>query len=180
MITSLLASAWARGSIRAPFRHRPRWCSRAAHTGGSRDAHDLPRLLHPVARLAVRRPRGGAEGYKNAVYGDPSYRSARAAMLGLPCELRLPGCTGVADTADHVVPLSRGDATGALRPACLHCNSARRDRVTVRAGGGGTRSRGRSIANPTVILPRIAALKPDDLKPFLDGWNPHAPGGFHQ
>ena len=67
--------------------------------------------------------------YKNAVYGDPSYRSARAAMLGRPCALRLPGCTGVADTADHVVPVSRGGAGGALRPACLHCNSARRDRA---------------------------------------------------
>ena len=67
--------------------------------------------------------------YKNAVYGDPFYREARAAMLGLPCELRLPGCTGVADTADHVVPLSRGGPDGNLRPACLHCNSARRDRA---------------------------------------------------
>jgi len=67
--------------------------------------------------------------YRNAVYGEPSYRGARAAMLGRPCELRLPGCTGVADTADHVVPLSRGGAGGALRPACLHCNSARRVRA---------------------------------------------------
>jgi len=38
--------------------------------------------------------------YKNAVYGDPSYRSARAAQLGQPCALRLPGCTGVLGTAD--------------------------------------------------------------------------------
>ncbi len=67
--------------------------------------------------------------HKNAVYGEPSYRSVRAAMLGQPCALRLPGCTGVADTADHVVPLSRGGARGGLRPACLHCNSARRDRA---------------------------------------------------
>ena len=66
--------------------------------------------------------------FKNAVYGDPSYVAERAAMIGRPCELRLPGCTGVADTADHVVPVSRGGAGGGLRPACLHCNSARRDR----------------------------------------------------
>jgi hypothetical protein len=36
------------------------------------------------------------------------------------------------------------------------------------------------IANPTVILPRIPAPKPDDLKPFLDGWSPHGPDGFHR
>jgi hypothetical protein len=76
-------------------------------------------LDHTAARTA----------FKNAVYGDPSYRSARAALLGRPCELRLPGCTGVADTADHVVPVSRGGAGGPLRPACLHCNSGRRDRA---------------------------------------------------
>jgi hypothetical protein len=67
--------------------------------------------------------------YENGVYGDSSYRAARAAMLGQPCALRLPGCTGTATTADHVVPVSRGGAGGALRPACLHCNSARRDRA---------------------------------------------------
>ena len=66
--------------------------------------------------------------YRNAVYGDAAYRRERATLVGQPCALRLAGCTGTADTADHVVPVSRGGAGGALRPACGHCNSARRDR----------------------------------------------------
>ena len=36
------------------------------------------------------------------------------------------------------------------------------------------------IANPTLILPRVPAPKPDDLKPFLDGWSPHGPDGSHR
>lgn len=56
---------------------------------------------------------------------DRAYRQARAALLGQPCALRLPGCTGVATTADHVIPVSRGGAAGPLRAACAHCNSAR-------------------------------------------------------
>lgn len=44
------------------------------------------------------------------------------------CQLRLPGCTAVATTADHIVPRSRGGLTtvGNLRAACGHCNSSRR------------------------------------------------------
>jgi hypothetical protein len=48
-------------------------------------------------------------------YG-PAYERARSQLLGLPCALRLPGCTGVATTADH--------GPFGLRPACAHCNYA--------------------------------------------------------
>jgi hypothetical protein len=46
------------------------------------------------------------------------YERIRAGLLGKPCELRLEGCTGAAESADYVVP---GDWTSRLRPACLHC-----------------------------------------------------------
>ena len=31
------------------------------------------------------------------------------------------------------------------------------------------------ILNPDVLLPRVREPKPDDLKPYLDGWSPHGP-----
>lgn len=60
---------------------------------------------------------------------DSQYKRDREA-LGLEtgrvrCELRLPGCTFWADTADHVTPRSRGGVRSPLRPACGHCNSSR-------------------------------------------------------
>jgi 5-methylcytosine-specific restriction endonuclease McrA len=66
----------------------------------------------------TRRPSAKARGY------DAAYRRRRASLIGRPCELRLPDCTVVATTADHVIPVSRGGRHGPLRPACAHCNSA--------------------------------------------------------
>ena len=66
------------------------------------------------ARTSSRNHRGippSQRGY------DGEYRKARALLLGLPCQLRLPGCTGTADTAQH-------NDDGSLSPACRHCNSA--------------------------------------------------------
>lgn len=31
------------------------------------------------------------------------------------------------------------------------------------------------LGNPDLLLPRVQAPKPDDLKPYLDGWSPHGP-----
>ena len=31
------------------------------------------------------------------------------------------------------------------------------------------------LENPDLLLPRVRAPKPDDLKPYLDGWSPHGP-----
>lgn len=57
------------------------------------------------------------------------YRKARDDLLAggpWPCELQLRGCTGIADTADYVVPVSRGGTLAdGLRRACRHCNTAR-------------------------------------------------------
>ncbi|MDJ1115336.1 HNH endonuclease [Microbacterium dauci] len=50
---------------------------------------------------------------------------------GTRCWLKLPGCTGLATTKDHVVPFIHGgsDVLENLRPACRSCNSKRQDRV---------------------------------------------------
>ncbi len=69
------------------------------------------------------------EAERRQPYTDPEYRRQAKTLYGRPCELQLPGCTGIADTADHVVPISRGRGRGPLVPACRHCNSSRQDRA---------------------------------------------------
>jgi len=46
---------------------------------------------------------------------------------GNKCYLELPGCTGKAEHADHVKPLSKGgwDMLGNIRPACAPCNHSK-------------------------------------------------------
>lgn len=55
----------------------------------------------------------------------------RAAVLhrdGYRCQIRLPGCTTVATTADHVAPRETGgDGLDNLRAACMGCNVRRGD-----------------------------------------------------
>lgn len=50
---------------------------------------------------------------------------------GPVCWLKLPGCTRIATTKDHVIPHAHGgpDTLENLRPACKSCNSKRQDRV---------------------------------------------------
>lgn len=84
------------------------------------------------ARTSTRNHRGvsrQARGY------DRTYEKARAGLMGQPCALRLPGCTGVADSADH--------HAGGLRPACQHCNYA--DGARQRPGVTRTVWRGREL-----------------------------------
>ena len=33
------------------------------------------------------------------------------------------------------------------------------------------------LVNPELLLPRLGEPKPDDLRPYLDGWSPHGPDG---
>jgi len=61
-----------------------------------------------------------------------AYEKRRAPLVGLPCSLRLPGCTDWSDTADHVMPRVDGGSDGPLRPACKHCNSAAGGRLAHR------------------------------------------------
>lgn len=75
----------------------------------------------------------------NARSGAASQRLTEAciAFYGPECWLQLPGCTRWATTKDHVVPVDHGgsDAIENLRPACLPCNSARRNLAISGIGG---------------------------------------------
>jgi len=79
-------------------------------------------------------------------YSNADYRRRRLLVIGGPCELRLPGCSGIATTADHVRPVARGGVDGPLRGACLHCNSARGDRDVSGVGGRPVRIRASAAA----------------------------------
>jgi len=64
-------------------------------------------------------------------YG-PGFDTIREQVLerdGRVCQLQLGGCTGVATTADHVIPRSQGGrhTPDNLRAACQHCNTSRGD-----------------------------------------------------
>lgn len=63
--------------------------------------------------------------------------AAVLAFYGYKCWLELPGCTGLATTKDHVIPVAHGgtDAMDNFRPACASCNSKRRDLAISGIGG---------------------------------------------
>lgn len=66
----------------------------------------------------------------NRVYNGP-WRTIRLEVLerdGYSCQVRLPGCTRLATTVDHIVPWRLGGDwwnRENLRAACSHCNSSR-------------------------------------------------------
>lgn len=72
----------------------------------------------------------GAKGNRG---GRASSKLTRLVIdtYGPVCWLRMPGCTTLATTKDHVVPYSHGgtDDLDNLRPACRPCNSKRSNRV---------------------------------------------------
>jgi 5-methylcytosine-specific restriction endonuclease McrA len=75
------------------------------------------------------------------------------ATQGRVCSLKLARCTGVATSADHVIPRSMGgdDSDDNLRPACLSCNAAKGNRrrlppePTYRTAGVGLSPRFRGL-----------------------------------
>jgi 5-methylcytosine-specific restriction endonuclease McrA len=58
-------------------------------------------------------------------------RRNRMVALKLDCVYQYEGCTGTADTADHVIPkrLGGSDAPGNLVPACRNCNQRKGTRA---------------------------------------------------
>lgn len=67
-----------------------------------------------------RRPSPSRRGHGRA------YQALRAQLIGGPCELQGPGCTGVATQADYLVPWSRGGTLAdGLRGVCATCNARR-------------------------------------------------------
>ena len=65
---------------------------------------------------------------RNAGYDSREYR-ALPKPTG-PCQLRRPGCTGMAESKHHIVPQAKGGShhPSNILPACIACNSGLRDR----------------------------------------------------
>ena len=86
------------------------------------------------------------------------------------CQLRLPGCTKIATTADHIVRRSNGGTANLsnLRASCGHCNSARGDRQTDAPVGRSSVTSvtrvavetGRGIGSPAGTAPARTAWQP--------------------
>lgn len=54
----------------------------------------------------------------------------RATVVGGPCVLRLPGCTRIATTLEHVRPRSRGGTLAdGYAGACEHCQNVQGGRL---------------------------------------------------
>ena len=85
----------------------------------ARENRDKVRTYERVTRLSRR----AAKGIKYTA----AQLAERFAYYGNKCYLQLPGCTGGADHADHVKPLSKGgwDMLGNIRPACAPCNQTK-------------------------------------------------------
>jgi 5-methylcytosine-specific restriction endonuclease McrA len=79
--------------------------------GCPRYAHGIPRCV-PHQRL------------HKLDYSTRGYKATRTALLGLPCV----ACGQPSDTADHLIPLSKGGTwRDGLEPMCQACNSSRKD-----------------------------------------------------
>jgi 5-methylcytosine-specific restriction endonuclease McrA len=86
----------------------------------------------------------GGEAMKNTFYnsrgGSRAWRRLRARVLAEQpsCQIRLPGCTGRSEVADHIIPkryrpdlvLRRENVQG----ACRACNSRKGSRTRAQAG----------------------------------------------
>ncbi|NQD40562.1 HNH endonuclease [Glutamicibacter halophytocola] len=105
---------------------------------------------------------------------------------GRECWLKLPGCTKVATTKDHINPHTHGgsDRLENFRPACHRCNSKRQERKVgnqVRiitgppAAGKSTYIKEHAYPNDVVVdLDRIAkALMPDPEDAKLQTYPDH-------
>lgn len=96
-----------RRRCRNPACPNPRACRDRAHLD-SRNHYGIPRQERGL----------GADFQRLA----PEVISA----AGGRCQLRLPGCTDVATTANHRIPRGRGGMTVRenLEASCFHCNAA--------------------------------------------------------
>lgn len=110
----------------------PRPCNGAVNDAGIREQCGVPVKAtrcpkHEAMYQKRRRPPASQRGY------DRQYQKDRATLLESSpvCELRLPGCTHWATTADHPTPLAAGGSPRQqLVPACSHCNSSKGARIS--------------------------------------------------
>jgi 5-methylcytosine-specific restriction endonuclease McrA len=63
---------------------------------------------------------------RDANYASPAYRHLRREILASKPMCSYPGCTKVADTLDHIIPISRdgSNARENVRPMCRKHNEA--------------------------------------------------------
>jgi 5-methylcytosine-specific restriction endonuclease McrA len=61
----------------------------------------------------------------SVVLYTPEQWQQKIIYWGSKCYLNLPGCTGDADSKDHVIPITKGggEILANLRPACRSCNT---------------------------------------------------------
>jgi hypothetical protein len=87
---------------------------------------------------------------------------------GPVCHLKLPGCTTIATTKDHVVPFAHGglDVLENYRPACKPCNSKRQDRVMTGYGASVIVVVGPPAAGKTTYV--LEHAKPADVVIDMD------------
>lgn len=86
--------------------------------GGSRRCTDCQRALW--RSLPSRESRGYTRKWRTI--------SRKVRRRNPLCALRLPGCTGLATAADHILPLSLGGTStfANAQPACTACNNAKK------------------------------------------------------
>lgn len=91
-----------------------------------------------VSTVAVRVPPKTADSY----YHTPEWAALRRACLErdrFVCQLALPGCSGRAAIADHIVSRRNGgtDELANLRSVCRACDNRRKEDHLGRRRGGG-------------------------------------------
>lgn len=80
---------------------------------------------------------------RQAWYSSSIWRKLRPVIFardGYACQLRLPGCTGVAEEVDHIIRPADGGArfdTANLRSSCRFCNRKRGGRAGAAITNGG-------------------------------------------
>ena len=101
---------------------------RVCAEAGCRERQPAPRCA-THARTSSRNHHGVSRQRRGLGAGWERLKARIIERDGATCQLRLPGCTVVATTADHFMPRSRGGPTAVsnLRASCVHCNSARGD-----------------------------------------------------
>ena len=88
-------------------------------------AHRCPRH----ARISSHNHHGRSRQERGLGAGWEGLKAFVISRDGGRCQLRLPGCTLVATTADHILARARRGQTieTNLRASCLHCNASRGD-----------------------------------------------------
>jgi 5-methylcytosine-specific restriction endonuclease McrA len=86
----------------------------------ARHAKTSPAAVRSKQRHAARDPKRFGEGWS---------RKSKLVLErdGYQCQIGLPGCTGRATTADHIIAVAKGGSNDVsnLQAACRHCNSVK-------------------------------------------------------